>query len=1037
MPPIRFQLGSVAFLFRLNQPPPPSPSFLSVWPRNLTSSTLSVQFPTPTNSTAFINGPTPKLNPSQSKFFTEHHRATLNRPLPHHLRPLDIASTLGAALSCPSDSTERLNIYQSNHISLATMDHLAVFDGFGSTSLDLSGLPGTELAPPSSYRSDKGKARARDSCDDDLQLIGYRTAESSQAGLSSSATSSSSSSSNCSSSNCSNCDHWTTRSANQSDTKGKARQQIPDLDGSGIIDQNSVEDARPGHSRRLRRPLTSSFSQGHQSQDTNSLSSSYHEDVSLKRSIRELSSSPSSSPQQHLISLPSVQVGGPKFEGDFGASTPGASASSSLQPTTGAVYTRPSTSNKKRRSNGANATAHEDDIVQASSRRQLADPVSNPSESSSALHPLASTASHLGANLQSGARDSHSGSRSHTRRASLLLNSSTSQPRSLDDNSTFCDSPEPMDLHPHFDESRHDLSQRRAAFLEEARTHRSSGTIRRRRGFYLRDADLLRNEPSNDASSISDRPSSAASDVSFMSDFARAVDLRLSARTESMRSSTSSLTTAFATRTNDQPSAPSQRRAPQLPYVRAASPLTIPFADHDNSSQYGGHLRRRVNAHQQPDRLQHTQQQDAPSSTTRRIIYDPDSWTSPPANPSNRSSGTSRDGHYEYNRHESLQRDVPRARESGARRPDPAVTAATSTASGRLDSWRHYEGQYVPYPLQSRSRDDTATADDFGAIRRPFGQQGTRATRRAFRSRAEDGSDARTTATAPELQRGQNASLRRETDRPTHRHVDETQTQRDSLPWRRTHFGLRTPSHHVERHTTATQPRFEPFAEATSSDSRRPTGLTGPRAASSSASLRQERNENESALEYLGRIMSHDSMLDEWMAGDVHGPLLRMAFESEVLVSNPHLRHLGYPPASTSTMFGHTPHLAFDARNFIADEDWAELNSYEGLMQLSERLGAADICVPQSLIDTLPTCEYGKWDGGSCRPRDEGSVSPPLKSKGKGKQKVESLATTRDTMCPICREDYLDSDLLMSINKCCHAFHADCIKVSTHILLSQ
>lgn len=171
-------------------------------------------------------------------------------------------------------------------------------------------------------------------------------------------------------------------------------------------------------------------------------------------------------------------------------------------------------------------------------------------------------------------------------------------------------------------------------------------------------------------------------------------------------------------------------------------------------------------------------------------------------------------------------------------------------------------------------------------------------------------------------------------------------------------------------------------------------------------------------------------MLDEWMAGDVHGPLLRMAIESEVLQSYPHMRHLGHTPTSTSSMFGQSPHLAFDARNFIADEDWAELNSYEGLMQLSERLGAAEVCVPQGLIDTLPTCEYGKWDGGSCRQRDALSASPPLVGKGKGKQKVEPPANARDTMCPICREDYLDSDMLMSINKCCHAFHADCIKVS-------
>lgn len=191
--------------------------------------------------------------------------------------------------------------------------------------------------------------------------------------------------------------------------------------------------------------------------------------------------------------------------------------------------------------------------------------------------------------------------------------------------------------------------------------------------------------------------------------------------------------------------------------------------------------------------------------------------------------------------------------------------------------------------------------------------------------------------------------------------------------------------------------------------------------------MRRERNEDESALEYLGRLMSHDSMLDEWMAGDVHGPLLRMAIESEALASNPHLRQLHLPPASsTSNMPSHAAHLAFDARNFIADDEWAELNTYEGLVQLSERLGAADVGVPQSLIDALPTCEYAQWDGGSCRPRD--SLSPPLLGKGKGKQKVPPPATIRDTMCPICREDYLDSDRLMSIERCCHAFHAECIQ---------
>ncbi len=173
--------------------------------------------------------------------------------------------------------------------------------------------------------------------------------------------------------------------------------------------------------------------------------------------------------------------------------------------------------------------------------------------------------------------------------------------------------------------------------------------------------------------------------------------------------------------------------------------------------------------------------------------------------------------------------------------------------------------------------------------------------------------------------------------------------------------------------------------------------------------------------------MSHDSMLDEWMAGDVHAASLRMAIESEDW--HTHLRplQLGLSAASSSMVFGqHGSHLALDARNFIADEDWAELNSYEALMQLSERLGAAEVCVPASLVDTLPTCEYAKWDGGSCAPRSDDAVC--AKGKGKGKQKVAPPPEGRDTMCPICRDDYADADVLMSINTCHHAFHAHCIK---------
>ncbi|CBQ68581.1 conserved hypothetical protein [Sporisorium reilianum SRZ2] len=846
------------------------------------------------------------------------------------------------------------------------MDHLALFDGFAaSTSLDLTGLPAAaaDLDRSSSCRrdTDKGKARACDDFDDDsaFQPMISGPAESSRSARSLSALSDNGSRLRDS------------RSADHSDSKGKARQLFTDAHAPASASACATD------SQCLRRSWTSTSSQR-----SASVSASYHDEASLKRSIRQMGSSPSSSPRQHTRLLPPTQACGSTSQLSLDLFTTDAPSTSSLPVPSASTHARPGTPNKKRRSFRTGG----DDDEQHTPRAPA---------------------------VEAQPADTSLRSESHTRRASLLVNSSTRDSHSFDSNPTLCVSPEPMDSLTRSEQASSDLSHRRSAFLVSARAQRSNSSIRRRRGFYLRDADLLRNDPTEEnLVSSSSRPNSSTSDT-FMAEFARAVDLRLAAQPSAR--TPSSANTPRAHHHHASRLASTQPDAPQLPYPRTASPLTISFAavEADELRQEAQRgltarptSRRRIPAPVFGRSLQ--ADQDGASLTPRRTAFDLASWESSSTHQPDRAS-TQREAH---------------AWRVETRRAD----AASTPESERLDARRPYHVSLsaAHAALESHTSDHT-TADDFGAVQRPFGLRGSRLTRRPYRSRVEDNLEAGHSAVA-EAERENAAHLRRrDADHSADRQADEAPDY--PPPWRRSHFGVRAPSRLPERNVSisTTQPRFEPFAENPNGEPRRSTGLASSRS-SLSSSLYRERHESESALEYLGRLMSHDSMLDEWMAGDVHGPLLRMAIESEVLQSYPHLRHLGHTPASTSSMFGQSPHLAFDARNFIADEDWAELSSYEGLMQLGERLGAAEICVPQSLIDTLPTCEYGKWDGGSCRQRDALSASPPLVGKGKGKQKVEPPPSARDTMCPICREDYLDSDMLMSINKCCHAFHADCIK---------
>lgn len=874
------------------------------------------------------------------------------------------------------------------------MDLLAVVDGFASTSPDPRALPAASDHPPSlPHRPDKGKARACDDSDDDSQKLQFSLAESSRSAHSRPAWSSSTS------------HHPAATSADPShrNAKGKSRLIPSDSETNYWIaspisqmDDRATASSSTSHSRYERPSLITADSQ-----------CAPYEELSLKRSIREMASSPSSSPRHQSHLLPAEDASGSSSALGSPNNSFDVSLNPAMQSSSHSGYALPSTANKKRRSFRRHNSDHQ----------SLAHGSEPPAASSSTVvMPRIHTPVQV---------------EPHAHRTSLLVNSSTRDIHPLAPGAALCLSPEPLDSAARSDHSRADLSHRRTAFLDSARAQRSSSLIRRRRAFYIRDNDLLRNDPPQHSQALVDRPSSSTSDT-FMAEFTRAVDLRLSSRAESTHDSRLSPNAANALRTEHLHSSRDQAlqpTAPQLPYVRTASPLTLSFAaDEANGLGHNAprplasqNLRRRIPA-PFSDRSLSSLEFSASTALSRSIAL---SWStlpcphlsqSPSTYLSERSPDASPTAQASSHRYPSSHREDA-GRTTETRRHEPPLAAATM-APERPESWRQ------PFRLRvSAQTREHAAVDDFGAVQRPFGLRGSRSSRSIFRTRVEADSrpDSNTT--------NQAESLRNNSSRADARRSEEAHNQPHISASLRSQFALRMASELAEPNVSTAQARFDPFGASPRLDARQTSGFESARGRLSS-SLSRERYENESALEYLGRLMTHDTMLDEGVDGDVRGPLLRMAFESEASHSHALPRLFEPTPASSSNTFGHPPHLSLDARNFIADEDWAELNSYEGLTQLSERLGAAEICVPQSLIDTLPTCEYGKWDGGSCRQRDASCASPLLVGKGKGKQKVERAWTARDTMCPICREDYLDSDMLMSINKCCHAFHADCIRVS-------
>lgn len=937
------------------------------------------------------------------------------------------------------------------------MESLPQYDSFGSGHRNMATVSSIELSrsSSSSHYVDKGKARARDHSEDDSHFSWLSAGEPSA-------------------SSSVRPPNYPRITDDEPDIKGKGKQQAFVCDQADCVRPN---DSTAGMSsaisrRRTRKPADADISQ--------SRWSAYHQDDgSLKRSIHQLGSSPSSSPNQQPSSPPILDSFSSTSSQLPNDESRDASTSSHIQAaSSGSSSSRPNTANKKRRSDRLSTAVQDDGNASYSSYanspeipgRQVQEMTStNPGESSQSLSVAETVVAEASPSFHPSIPDPSSGARFRSRRTSLLLNSSTStstsSTRSLVRNNNFCVSPEPINRQTRRDDSISErLQQRRSAFLDEhPRANRSSGTIRRRRGFYIRDADPVSAETLDDHVA----PVSASSSDSFMSEFARAVDLRLGPRFESVRSSVTSLNEAphanigHADMHSSTPSVMSQRNAPQLPYVRAASPLTIPFtstsAESDGTRTFGAGRQRRLVPLTHRDQVEQSQRDggNAPAggSSTERFWWpehESGSLLSANTDVSGRLGAVDRSLHAQPNRAWPSGRDDVAGQEipSGRRNRMPLSRDPTYLEQldlGPLDGrsgWQRFD-----------SNRNEAAADPSSAARPAFEQQVTgQSIRRRFRLGSSGGAGASDTRegtfSARESQQSQRAAVpeRARNAIPQRtapdRGADDWHDLRNTLPWRRSHFGIRPPSNYRDRDAPATaanstpavssttRPRFEPFTEPSSSDSRQPTSPPTSRAPRP-GSLRHERNENESALEYLGRLMSRDSILDGMLATtEPHDPL-RMAIESELLPSHPYLRNLGYAPASTSNaMLDLGPRLAFDARNFIADEDWAELNSYEGLMGLSERLGTAEICVPQSLIDSLPTCEYGKWDGGSCR-----QPTPEVVGKGKGKGKQTGTGVGRDTMCPICREDYLDSDLLMSINGCCHAFHAECIKVSSQIPL--
>ncbi|PWN44561.1 hypothetical protein IE81DRAFT_345545 [Ceraceosorus guamensis] len=104
-----------------------------------------------------------------------------------------------------------------------------------------------------------------------------------------------------------------------------------------------------------------------------------------------------------------------------------------------------------------------------------------------------------------------------------------------------------------------------------------------------------------------------------------------------------------------------------------------------------------------------------------------------------------------------------------------------------------------------------------------------------------------------------------------------------------------------------------------------------------------------------------------------------------------------------------------------------------------EILGISSNRTPSSVIDSLPTCVFAIWQGGSCvTPKLE---ALPVTGEGKGKNRagpesdrlrLEALAAaaSREPRCPICLDEYEADTMLMSA-PCNHAFHKGASAEST------
>lgn len=647
------------------------------------------------------------------------------------------------------------------------MDHLALFDGLAaSTSLDLSGLPAAadlDRSTPYCRDKDKGKARACDDVDDDTPFHPTISApaECSRSGRSLSALSDNSSRLR------------DTRSADHSDSKGKARQLFSDA--------HSSASASATDSHFLRRTRTSTPTYNRQCERNASVSCSYHDEASLKRSIRQMGSSPSSSPRQNPRPLPSAQAGGSTSQLGLDLIASDEPSCSLLSAASASAQAqRPGTPNKKRRPFRSGDDNENDTFTIRSDQH--------------------APRTHVVETLPA---DTTLRSEGHSRRASLLLNSSTRDSQSFESNPTLCVSPEPFDGLPRSEQASSELSHRRTAFLASARAQRSSSSIRRRRGFYLRDADLLRNDPSEESLvASSDRPNSSASDT-FMAEFARAVDLRLAARSDSNQAGAFTSSSARTPHTHHQQAPRTdtpQPSAPQLPYPRTASPLTISFAavEADQLRQEAQRgltarptSRRRIPVPTHAASLQADQDGSSSTVTSRRFLHDQAYWQSSPTYQLDETSSVAAPSdHQIFSRYASTQRES-RSWRVESRQVDTDASTAVATDSERIDARRPYQvGLSAHSPLESHTRNESA-ADDFGAVQRPFGLRGTRLSRRPYRSRAEDTFEAGPSATA-EAERLHHAHSRRDADDATDRQADAERERRDSPPpsWRRAHSGL-------------------------------------------------------------------------------------------------------------------------------------------------------------------------------------------------------------------------------------------------------